>query len=266
MTYEASRARLVPKGSRFVFQMHYTPNGKAQSDITKVGMVFADENEVKEELLTMIALDQDFEIPPNAASHKVEVRRGQLPERGRLLAVSPHMHYRGKSFISSVIKDDDSTEPIISVPNYDFNWQHRYEFAQPISLSGLSRLQATVEFDNSKANPFNPDPSQMVSWGDQTWEEMAVAFYDISVPRNVEEAESGSESSEEDPLTADQRKKVNEIVNSYFERFDKNKDDVILRKELPRAVRTWGFNSYDSDGNGKLTRGEVRRQAEFRVK
>ena len=273
LKYAPNRARFVPKGSRLVFQMHYTPNGTPQKDVTKIGLVFADESEIENELLTMMAMDQDFEIPPNTASHKVEVNRWGLPRKGVLLSVSPHMHYRGKSFTSTIVANDKTVTPIIDVPRYDFNWQHRYELADPISLANVRRLQGTVEFDNSKDNPFNPDPTQLVSWGDQTWEEMAIAFYDISVPRK-QKAKEDAKPKEEDKakkkperkLTEAQLKKVDEIERKYFERFDKDGDGVIVRKELPRAVRTWGFNAYDKDGNGELTREEVREQAKVRVK
>jgi len=269
LKYESNRARFVPAGSKLVFQMHYTPNGTAHTDVTKIGMVFADESEVEQELLTMMALDQDFEIPPNASSHKVDVNRWRLPRNGKLLSVSPHMHYRGKSFTSSVVAKDKSKTKIIDVPRYDFNWQHRYELAEPISLNNFRRLSGTVEFDNSKDNPFNPDPTQMVSWGDQTWEEMAVAFYDIAIPHQEKETKPPTENHVKPKgrqLTEAQLAKVDEIADRYFERFDKNADKVITRSELPRSVRTWGFNAYDKDGNGELSREEVREQAKIRVK
>jgi hypothetical protein len=266
LSYESNRARFVPKGSRFVFQMHYTPNGTPQTDVTKIGILFADEAEIEQELLTVMALDQDFEIPPNDPSHKVDIRRGSLPTNGSLLSVSPHMHYRGKSFESAVVSKDQTETPLIHVPAYDFNWQHRYEFAEPISLNNVRRVRGKVEFDNSDANPFNPDPTQLVSWGDQTWEEMAVAFYDISIPHKVETKTKKVQTvAQPRQLTAAQETKASEIERKFFERFDANKDDIILRSELPRAIKTWGFNAYDADGDGKLTRDEVREQAKMRV-
>ncbi len=270
LTHVPNRARFVPKGSRLVFQMHYTPNGTPQTDVTKIGILFANEAEIEQELMTVMALDQDFEIQPNDPSFKVDIQRGRLPSNGSLLSVSPHMHYRGKSFESSVVAMNDSKTPLISVPAYDFNWQHRYEFAEPISLSNIRRLQGTVEFDNSQDNPFNPNPLELVSWGDQTWEEMAVAFYDVSIPH--EPSSQGTTNQKikqpEDPrrLTDDQEAKVNDIERKFFERFDANKDDLIIRSELPRAIKTWGFNAYDTDGDGQLTRSEVRDQATIRVK
>ncbi|MDB4766767.1 redoxin domain-containing protein, partial [bacterium] len=183
LTFESGRARFVPKGSKLVFQQHYTPNGTVADDITKIGMVFADEAEIQTELMTVIALDQSFEIQPHDDSHIVDVFTHGLPREGKLLAVSPHMHYRGKSFEAFATGADQSEQPLVKVPRYDFNWQHRYEFTEPLPLSKFRQFKGMVEFDNSVDNPFNPDPNQFVSWGDQTWEEMAIAFFDIAVPR-----------------------------------------------------------------------------------
>ncbi len=269
LKYQPNRARFVPKGSKLVFQMHYTPNGTPQTDVTKIGMVFARESEIEQELMTLMALDQDFEIPPQTASHKVDVNRWGVPQSGMLLSVSPHMHYRGKSFTSTIVTEDESTIELISVPHYDFNWQHRYEFANPIPLSETRRLQGTVEFDNSEENPFNPDPTQLVSWGDQTWEEMAVAFYDVAVPNKPKNNSKDSQkvtTLKKRTLSDAQMAKVDDLEKRYFERFDKNNDGVIVRSELPKAVRTWGFNAYDKDGDGRLSREEVRKQAMIRVK
>ena len=232
--------------------MHYTPNGKPQEDLTKIGLVFADESEINDELMTVMAIDQGFEIQPHDESHKVELERGNLPRSGTLLSVSPHMHYRGKSFESSFVNRSGNSMPLIRVPEYDFNWQHRYEFADPVPLEEVNRLEGVVEFDNSEKNPFNPDPTQLVSWGDQTWEEMAVAFYDVSVPRKASPSVSNRPVSQGMPHldSPAARKKIDQITARFFERFDANQDKVVVRSELPRSIRTWGFNEFDSDGTG----------------
>ena len=98
VAFSASRARFVPAGSKFVFQQHYTPNGSEQTDLTKVGLIFADENEVTEELQTFMAIDRKFEIKPNDPNHVVHMSLHKIPENGTLLSISPHMHFRGKSF------------------------------------------------------------------------------------------------------------------------------------------------------------------------
>ena len=142
-------------------------------------MVFADEADVKEELLTLIALDQQFEVQPHEPSHTVEAALPWFPKNGRLLSISPHMHYRGKSFVAEMTTPQ--REVLLNVPNYDFNWQHIYEFAEPVSLEQVKELTIAVTFDNSRDNPFNPDPGQYVTWGDQTWDEMMIGYFNLAL-------------------------------------------------------------------------------------
>lgn len=274
LAYQPGRARFVPKGSKLVFQQHYTPTGTSVEDVTKIGLLFADESEIENELMTVMALDQSFEIQPHDDSHFVGVQTRRLPSKGKLLSVSPHMHYRGKSFEASVVAADKSTQPLIKVPYYDFNWQHRYELKDPISLGDIRRLKGKVEFDNSENNPFNPDPSQLVSWGDQTWEEMAIAFFDIEVPREDADEVAKNRSVEDstefvreitERAERIERRRAKE-EKEIWARFDKNGDGEILRDEVPRSVRTWGFRRFDANRDGKVTKEEVRAQVEQRVR
>ena len=180
-------ARRVPAGSKFVFQMHYTPNGIEQIDITKIGINFVESDQVTHEVFTLVGLDQEFEIPPHASNHQVQASLRWFPRDGELLAVMPHMHLRGKSFrlkanIRSNEFTDETSEDLLEVPHYDFNWQHTYELKSPISFQSIQSLKFEVGFDNSSSNPFNPNPNEYVLWGDQTWEEMAVAFLEVAKP------------------------------------------------------------------------------------
>ena len=274
LSFSAGRARFVPKGSKLVFQQHYTPNGTAADDVTKVGLVFADQADIETELMTMMALDQSFEIQPHEPSHFVNVVSPGLPREGNLLAVSPHMHFRGKSFQATAMKADKSEQPLVKVPRYDFNWQHRYEFSEPLPLSQFRRLKGKVEFDNSADNPFNPDPTQLVSWGDQTWEEMAVAFFDIEVPRRDSDAFAKSAATDDSTKfvrnITDQVERRDarraEMEQNVWKRFDKNEDGVIERDEVPRSVKAWAFRNFDTDRSGEVTREEVRALVENRVR
>jgi len=258
-------ARMVPAGSKFVFQMHYTPNGVDQDDITQVGMTFIPASDVTQELFTLLGLDQEFEIPPNAADFPVQASVGWIPKRGELLAMVPHMHVRGTAFQVRG-RSSGTAEILLDVPRYDFNWQHVYELTQPISLEHIDTLEFTARYDNSARNPANPDPTQTVTWGDQTWEEMAVAFFEVAVPRSGPSepepqrnkqkliVKTGPEKSEED--TAGQ------FVQEFFARFDRNKDNLVELRETPLLFRTHVFREYDRDGDGKLSREEVHSAAQ----
>lgn len=182
LPYPAGYARKIAAGSTFIFQQHYTPNGTPQTDITKLGLVFADPDSITHQVDTMIALNQDFEIPPHNPNFKVSGSLKQVPQQGTILGLSPHMHYRGKSIQLTAIPQaaDAETQVILDVPRYDFNWQHVYAFAQPMPLSGIERIDFVAAFDNSADNPANPDPNDTVTWGDQSWEEMAIIYFDVA--------------------------------------------------------------------------------------
>jgi hypothetical protein len=91
------------------------------------------------------------------------------------------MHLRGKSFQYNLIAPHGVVRTLLKVPHYDFYWQLSYRLQTPIPLKAGTRLQALATFDNSAANPHNPDPTATVTWGEQTWAEMMVGFFDVAV-------------------------------------------------------------------------------------
>lgn len=267
-------ARRVPAGSRLVFQMHYTTNGMKQEDLSKVGVIFADPKDVTDEVITLIGIDQEFEIPPQTENHEVKGRVRWMPENGKLLAIAPHMHVRGKSFELSAERADGS-KTLLKVPQYDFNWQHSYVLSEPVPLADITNLHFTATFDNSEKNPFNPDPTQWVNWGDQTWEEMAVVFLEVSDP--LKKSESHTEANrlvrtnrrqgrvdstpvDEVLSEADQRARVEgqvqTFVKGFFERLDTNRDGVVMRSEAPIALRN-RFWQYDHNNDQAADHAEL---------
>jgi hypothetical protein len=224
---------------------------------------------VTHEVVTQIALDQSFEIPPQEPAYEVHTHV-ELPKNGQLLSIVPHMHLRGKSF-RLFVASGERREALLDVPRYDFNWQHIYQLAQPLALSDVDRLDCEVVFDNSPDNPFNPDPSRYVTWGDQTWDEMAVAFFDVSVPlvhEPLSEGEQALASSAEAtaaPHDAASDEVVEEFVDEFTARFDSDDDGAVHRDETPRSLRAFGFPQLDSDGDGRLSRDEIRRLARRRL-
>jgi mono/diheme cytochrome c family protein len=175
-TYPDGMAKRLPKGTTLLFQMHYTPNGVAQTDVTRIAFRFLKEAPTKE-VFTSGAFNPTFEIPPGAAKHPV--RAGlPVPFDVRVLSFMPHMHVRGTSFRYAVRTPDGTETTICDVPRYDFNWQTPYRLAVPRAVPRGSFLLCYATFDNSAENPYNPDPSATVRWGDQTWEEMMIGYVD----------------------------------------------------------------------------------------
>jgi hypothetical protein len=172
-------AKLVPAGSDIVLQMHYTTHGHATEDRTSIGLVFS-EGAPKNRVLTLQLTNDRFLIPPGDPEYRVEVH-GTLPNDALLLSFFPHMHVRGKTFEYNILGPGGRAQTLLRIPNYDFYWQLSYRLAQPIELKAQTTLQAVATFDNSKENPHNPDPDSAVTWGEQTWAEMMVGFFDVAV-------------------------------------------------------------------------------------
>jgi len=173
-------AKHVPKGSQLVFELHYVPNGKAQTDRSYIGLKYLDA-EPQQEVLGGIAVNWAFLIPPGAADHRV-VATHTFDQDSVILSMSPHMHLRGKSFEYTLVGPDGTEEVLLSVPKYDFAWQTTYILAEPKRVLKESKLRCTAVFDNSKANPNNPNPSAFVIWGDQSWNEMMLGYFDYYHP------------------------------------------------------------------------------------
>jgi peroxiredoxin len=189
------KAKLVPAGSKLVFQIHYTPNGTVTTDRSSVGFVFADPAEVKHQVGTDKAANQSFRIPAGASNHKVEAYHS-FGKDMVLLSLFPHMHLRGKAFRYTAIYPDKREEVLLSVPHYDFNWQNGYELAEPKLMPAGTRIYCEAWFDNSEENIANPNPKSAVRWGDQTWEEMMIGYFDAT-PAVAEAAKiSGSRTAE----------------------------------------------------------------------
>lgn len=182
--WRPGQAKLIKAGSDVVFQMHYTANGKATTDQTKIGLIFAP-NPPAERVITAAASNSRFVIPPGADNHRVD---SQIAIRAnvRLIGLMPHMHLRGKAFEYRAVYPTGETETLLKVPRYDFNWQLFYYLAEPKLLPEGTRIECTAYFDNSANNPANPDPSKEVRWGDQSWEEMMIGWFDIAFDRAID--------------------------------------------------------------------------------
>ncbi len=174
--YAPGRGKRIPKGSRLLFQIHYTPNGTEQKDRSSVGFIFCKEPP-KHEVRTRAILDMKFAIPPGDPNY--EIKASKPFERDvMVLGYLPHMHLRGKDFTFEAAYPDGKKEILLSVPHYDFLWQNSYHLEHEIRLPAGSRINCTAHFDNSPNNKSNPDPTKTVHFGEMTWQEMMIGWLD----------------------------------------------------------------------------------------
>lgn len=172
-------AILIRAGSTVIVQMHYTTNGTATTDRTKIGLFLAEEAP-KTEMRLGVLVNGKLDIPAGAPDYSIAAEMTTTADV-TLRQMLPHTHLRGKSWEYTVTYPDGRSEVILSVPNYDFNWQTDYVFAEPLKLPKGTKIRAVAHYDNSRANKANPDPTVNVKWGDQTWEEMMFTSFVYSI-------------------------------------------------------------------------------------
>jgi len=158
--------------------MHYTPSGKATTDRTSVGVVFA-KAPPQERVHSTAVVNTKLVIPPGADNHQVDAEF-KIHNEMKLLALQPHMHLRGKAFEYRAVYPTGETEVLLRVPKYDFNWQLTYRLKEPKILPPGTVIQASGWFDNSPNNPHNPDAKVEVRWGDQSFEEMLFGIFVVA--------------------------------------------------------------------------------------
>ena len=161
---------MLPANVQFEFQMHYTPVGRPTVDASKMGVWVYDEPPTHA-MVSMFMANGKIKIPAGAANHK-ESEEKVIPKDALLYSLMPHAHFRGKAAEFRAVYPDGTSELLLSVPNYDFNWQTTYELAEPKFIPAGTKLVQSNWWDNSARNAANPDPSIDVYWGEQSWEEM----------------------------------------------------------------------------------------------
>jgi hypothetical protein len=177
------RAKLIRAGSDIIFEMHYTTSGKATTDRSRVGLRFA-KVPVREQVVTLAALNAEFAIPPGDPNYRVE-SDFEFGADAKLVNLLPHMHLRGKDFEFKAIYPTGESQMLLSVPHYSFSWQSMYKPVDDIVMPKGTRIHCVAHFDNSVNNPYNPDATKEIKWGEQSWDEMMIGFFEVAIPRGM---------------------------------------------------------------------------------
>lgn len=177
--YREGSAVLLPKNMTLTAQLHYTTTGKEETDQTVIGLYFAKEPPTKQ-ILALSPSNTNLNIP----AHTEEIRQIATDTITKAISIHyiwPHMHYRGKSIRFSVIDPAGEKHTLLSVPDYNFNWQWFYQLETPFRAEAGSIILVEGVFDNSVQNPFNPDPSMDVGFGIQSYDEMLIGFFNYTL-------------------------------------------------------------------------------------
>ena len=272
LVYPEGYAKRIPKGARLRFQMHYTPNGTATEDRTRIGLVFA-KAPPKHEVRVAGVVNVNFRIPPGADNHQVVASIKNIPTDVQVLAFLPHMHLRGKAARYDLISGNE-TRTMLDIPRYDFNWQLLYRYAEPVNVKAGDTLRFTAWYDNSSGNPANPDPNREVRWGPQTHDEMHLGYVEYIVP--------GSALGDPNPLSPRGRirgavrnifggsgSNASNVGNALFKQLDTNNDGMVTRDEVKQkynnnpAASTTIFDRLDTDQNNQLNQQELSKLTEI---
>jgi len=245
--YAKNVGSFLPAGGAIGFQMHYTPYGKEAVDNSQIGVYFYDK---PPELMmrNVVVIDGTIAIQPNSKRHK-EVAYVEFPNDALLYSAFPHAHYRAYATDLWLQTPDGKKTQLLSLPRYDFNWQRSYTFAQPIRIPAGSKLIAHYVYDNSKANPANPDANIKVTWGEQSHEEMfftSVSFrwLDETAAKQVDHdgrfAKTRMLGMMDDNIDSKLQKaelkgQMGAMIGMAFAKIDTNADGAIDRDELAAA-------------------------------
>ena len=249
MVLPEGMARKLPANSSLLFQIHYTPNGKATQDQMKIGIVFADEAP-KHLVRTAAVANLRLNIPPGAKHHE-EDGLIRIPADARILAFMPHMHVRGKAYRYELELPGAAKRTVLDIPNYDFNWQLRYELREPLDAPRGAVLHGTAWYDNSAGNPANPDPTKTVRWGPQTVDEMMLGYIEYYL------VDEDPNEPMDLPGRGRMRGRAGGARTPMFEtlrrQFDRNGDGRIEKPEVAPALHP-RFDQLDANRDGILTK------------
>src|SRR5487761_1910621 len=180
LTWDKDTAFLVKAGSTFLLQVHYTTNGTEAIDQSVVGLKIR-KDKPKYRAVCGSTVQFRLDIPPGEPNYMTTASY-TIREDTTLLDMTPHMHLRGKAFKYEITYPDGRHEVLLDVPHYDFNWQLAYVLAEPRTVPAGTRIDTTAWYDNSPNNKYNPDPTKEVHWGDQTFQEMMIGFFNYKIP------------------------------------------------------------------------------------
>ena len=176
--FPENSGKLLPPNAKFDLEMHYTTNGSPQTDQTEIGLYLLKEKPpLRYESVPVV--NDTFEIRPGEAGAAAQAMYG-FKKAATLHSVTPHMHLRGRSMKFETLYPDGRRETIAAIPRYDFNWQVTYQLLQPKKIPAGTWAVLSGTWDNSARNPSNPDPKKTIHWGDQSFDEMFLGWYNVT--------------------------------------------------------------------------------------
>jgi tetratricopeptide (TPR) repeat protein len=182
----AGMAWRADPGTNLVLNVHMQPTGKPEQVQPSIGLYFTDQAATKYPMLLQLEHDGALDIPPGDADFPVS-DDFVVPMDMDALAVYPHAHYLGHVLEGYATLPGGARQWLIRIPDWDPNWQSVYRYKEPVFLPKGAVVSMRYRYDNSAANPRNPNqPPRRVRGGNRATDEMAHLWLQV-LPRGVED-------------------------------------------------------------------------------
>jgi hypothetical protein len=245
-----------PKGADLVLQLHLHPSGKPETERSTIGFYFT--SETPRRPLQFIAMSTNkIDIPPGEKAYRTRQTR-TIDNDIELLGLFPHMHVIGKETTVTAVLPGGESKRLLHIPDWDFNWQNYYEYVKPLNLPRGTQIVLECVHDNSAENPANPNsPPKRIVFGEQTTNEMAAVFINAMPKPGTALAKAGKNVGPGDDT--DLKQKVAAAMRLY----DKDGDGKLSRDEIKLIPAAQGLDidavirRFDRDGDGKLDAAEL---------
>ncbi len=256
-------ARSLPKGADLILRSHFHPSGKAETEQTVIGLYFTDTPPTRSmvglQLPPAFGYAAGLDVP--AGESHFELRDSfKLPVDALAVTVGGHAHYICKEMQVEATFPDGERRSIFYIDDWDFNWQNRYQYADPVELPAGTEVDVRIRYDNSDANPNNPfDPPRRIGWGLESTDEMGSVTVLLVAAREEETdtLRSGIRGHMRSSMSSSSaRKSAASSFRSRVRMLDKNGDEVISDDEVPERSRA-ALARMDADRDGKLTFAEL---------
>ena len=258
-------SRKIPKGADLILRSHLHPSGKAEAEQTTIGLYFTDKppshTMIGLQLPPMFGVAAGIDVPPGAKNFTIR-DSFTLPVAARALTVGGHAHYICRSMQVRVTRPGKAPESIFFIDRWAFNWQNRYQYAQPVDLPKGTKVDVEIVYDNSKDNPSNPfDPPRRIRWGLQSTEEMgSVTLLMIAKQeRDARKLQRAIRRAARSSMRRGSRRNPGSLLAPLISRIkmlDKNGDGKVDSSEIPARWRRY-IRRLDTNGDGVLDQDEI---------
>jgi len=260
--YPDGISRKLSTGDDIRWQMHYHKEpgpGTGVHDQSQMALKFYPEDaEIKYELQGNALGRFDFQIPAGMPDYTIQAEY-TFNHDSEIVQLMPHMHLRGKAAKYEAFYPDGKSEVLLDVPAYDFNWQTAYQYKDFKKVPAGTKVVYTTVFDNSTENPYNPDPTQTVRWGEPTTDEMSFGYMSFI-----------NDSGENEQMFGGGRRNgrggrgggTPSLVN-LIGMFDKNADGLMQKEEAPEQMQRF-FDMVDANKDGAIDKEEAAQGDEMR--